>query len=113
MAAPLRKGRALALQRLNGVAFLVVMAVLVSLTVAVYQKRFTPVVTVELQATRAGNQLSTRTQMVYWPRRENYPRTTPTSLNAFGSSGGVFGSLSVFCHRPTSIHWPFLNATSR
>ncbi len=58
MAAPLRKGRALALQRLNGVAFLLVMAVLVSLTVAVYQKRFTPVVTVELQATRAGNQLS-------------------------------------------------------
>ena len=59
MAAPLRKGRALALQRLNGLVFLVVLALLVGLTVAIYQKRFTPVVLVELEANRVGNQLTT------------------------------------------------------
>ena len=59
MAAPLRKGRALALQRLNGVVFLLVLALLVGLTVALYQKRFTPVVLVDLETTRVGNQLTT------------------------------------------------------
>jgi PAS domain S-box-containing protein len=42
-----------------------------------------------------------------------YVRTTPTELNDTGSSGGVFGSVSERCHRPTSIHWPFLNVISR
>lgn len=59
MAAPLRKGRALAVQRLYGLVFLAVLALLVSLSVAVYQKRFAPVVLVDLHVTRAGNQLST------------------------------------------------------
>jgi phospholipid/cholesterol/gamma-HCH transport system substrate-binding protein len=59
VAAPLRKGRALVLQRVNGLVFLVVIALLVGLTVAVYQKRFTPVVMVELETSRVGNQLTT------------------------------------------------------
>jgi virulence factor Mce-like protein len=44
--------------RLSGVAFLVVIAALVGLTVALYQKAFTPVIRVTLQADRIGNQLS-------------------------------------------------------
>jgi phospholipid/cholesterol/gamma-HCH transport system substrate-binding protein len=44
--------------RLSGVAFLVVLALLVGLTVALYQKRFTPVVDVTLKTDRIGNQLS-------------------------------------------------------
>ncbi|MBK5307680.1 MAG: MCE family protein [Frankiaceae bacterium] len=44
--------------RLSGVAFLVVIGLLVALTVALYQKAFTPVVKVTLQANRIGNQLS-------------------------------------------------------
>ncbi|MCU1589843.1 MAG: mceA [Frankiales bacterium] len=44
--------------RLSGVAFLVVIGLLVALTVALYQKTFTPVVRVTLQADRIGNQLS-------------------------------------------------------
>jgi virulence factor Mce-like protein len=44
--------------RLSGIAFLVVIALLVGLTIALYQKAFTPVVRVTLQADRIGNQLS-------------------------------------------------------
>ncbi|MCW2571495.1 MAG: mceA [Frankiales bacterium] len=44
--------------RLSGVAFLVVIALLVGLTVALYQKAFTPVVRVTLLADRIGNQLA-------------------------------------------------------
>lgn len=58
MAPPLRKGRALAMQRLSGVAFLGVLALLVSLSVALYNKDFTPTVDVALQTDRIGNQLS-------------------------------------------------------
>jgi virulence factor Mce-like protein len=54
-----RSGTAAAVRlRLSGVAFLVVIGLLVALTVALYQKTFTPVVHVTLQADRAGNQLS-------------------------------------------------------
>jgi len=55
---PLRKGRALAMQRVSGVAFLGVLALLVSLSVALYNKDFTPTVDVALQTDRIGNQLS-------------------------------------------------------
>jgi virulence factor Mce-like protein len=51
-------GAALAWRRVAGVAFLAVIAVLVSLTVALYQKAFTPVVKVTLLTDRIGNQLS-------------------------------------------------------
>lgn len=44
--------------RLSGVGFLVVIGLLVGLTVALYQKTFSPVVNVTLQADRVGNQLS-------------------------------------------------------
>ena len=49
--------------RLSGVAFLVVIAALVGLTVALYQKAFTPTVNVTLRADRAGNQLSAPTDV--------------------------------------------------
>ena len=58
MAPPLRKGRALAQQRLSGVAFLLVLAMLVWLAVALYNKDFTKTVDVSLQTDRVGNQLS-------------------------------------------------------
>jgi virulence factor Mce-like protein len=45
-------------RRLSGVLFLVVIAGLVALTVLLYNKAFTPVVEVTLQASKAGNQLS-------------------------------------------------------
>ena len=45
-------------QRLAGITFLLVIAGLVGLTVAIYSKAFTPVVRVTLQAGTAGNQLS-------------------------------------------------------
>ena len=45
-------------RRLSGVAFLAIVVGLVALTVALYNKAFTPVVTVTLQASKAGNQLS-------------------------------------------------------
>jgi virulence factor Mce-like protein len=44
--------------RLSGVAFLVVIGLLVALTIALYQKAFTPVVKVTLKTDRIGNQLS-------------------------------------------------------
>ncbi|MDN0200705.1 MCE family protein [Streptomyces sp. S.PNR 29] len=43
--------------RLYGIAFLAVLALLLSLAVAVYRQAFTPVVRVTLQADRLGNQL--------------------------------------------------------
>ena len=49
--------------RLSGVAFLAVIAALVGLTVALYQKTFTPTVMVTLRADRAGNQLSAPTDV--------------------------------------------------
>ena len=59
MAVPRPTGlAALVRLRLSGVAFLVVIGLLVALTVALYQKTFTPVVHVTLQADRIGNQLS-------------------------------------------------------
>ena len=58
MAPPLRKGRALAYQRLSGITFLVVLSLLVWLSVALYNKAFTETVDVSLQTDRAGNQLS-------------------------------------------------------
>ncbi|MCU1623285.1 MAG: mammalian cell entry protein [Frankiales bacterium] len=58
MAAPLRKGRALVNQRLSGVAFLLVLALLVWLSVALYNKDFTDTVNVSLKTDRVGNQLT-------------------------------------------------------
>jgi phospholipid/cholesterol/gamma-HCH transport system substrate-binding protein len=59
MAVPRPAGlAALVRLRLSGVAFIVVIGLLVALTVALYQKAFTPVVHVTLQADRIGNQLS-------------------------------------------------------
>lgn len=46
--------------RLYGVLFLIVLALLLSLTVAVYQQVFTPVVRVTLEADTLGNQLEPR-----------------------------------------------------
>ena len=58
MAPPLVKGRALVRRRFAGLAFLVVVALLVELAVALYQKKFTEVVHVALKTDRVGNQLS-------------------------------------------------------
>jgi virulence factor Mce-like protein len=58
MTPPLVKGRALLRRRLAGIAFLVVLAFLVQLSVWLYQKKFTDVTHVSLQANRVGNQLS-------------------------------------------------------
>ncbi len=58
MAPPLVRGRDLARQRLVGLVFLAVIAGLIALTIALYQKAFTPTVDVVLQADRAGNQLT-------------------------------------------------------
>jgi virulence factor Mce-like protein len=58
VAPPLVKGRALARRRLSGIAFLIVIALLVQLAVALYQKRFVDVVDVSLKTDRVGNQLS-------------------------------------------------------
>ncbi|MEY9485276.1 ABC-type transporter Mla subunit MlaD [Streptomyces calvus] len=46
--------------RLYGIAFIAVLALLLSLAVAVYQQAFTPVVKVTLEAGRLGNQLDPR-----------------------------------------------------
>jgi phospholipid/cholesterol/gamma-HCH transport system substrate-binding protein len=46
-------------RRLSGIVFLGVIAGLIGLTIALYQKAFTDVVQVTLQASSAGNQLST------------------------------------------------------
>jgi phospholipid/cholesterol/gamma-HCH transport system substrate-binding protein len=58
---PARQSRREALQRFgrraSGVVFLCVLALLVTLSVAVFQKRFTPAVTVQLHTDHVGNQL--------------------------------------------------------
>src|SRR3954452_20408691 len=59
MAAPLVRGPAQLRRYAAGVAFLVVLAMLVAFSVALYTKAFTPVVSVSLKTDRAGNQLST------------------------------------------------------
>ena len=59
MAPPLVTGRRRVQQQLGGLLFLAVIAGLVALTVALYQKVFTPVVEVTLETTAIGNQLST------------------------------------------------------
>jgi virulence factor Mce-like protein len=58
VAPPLVKGRALARRRLSGIAFIIVMGLLVQTAVWLYQKRFVDVVEVSLKTDRAGNQLS-------------------------------------------------------
>lgn len=59
MSAPPAAGlRGLIQRRVSGIAFLLVIAGLVYLTVLFYQKAFTPVVHVALKADRIGNQLS-------------------------------------------------------
>jgi virulence factor Mce-like protein len=59
MSAPLVKGAAQLRRYAAGVAFLVVLAMLVALSVALYTKAFTPVVMVSLKTDHVGNQLST------------------------------------------------------
>ncbi|MDX6198523.1 MAG: phospholipid/cholesterol/gamma-HCH transport system substrate-binding protein [Actinomycetota bacterium] len=58
MSAPLVKGAARARRLAAGVAFLAVIGLLVALSVGLYTKAFTKVVTVSLQTDRVGNQLS-------------------------------------------------------
>lgn len=59
MSAPVALGRAAVLRRrLSGVAFLVIVSLLIALTIALYNKAFTPVVKVSLETDRIGNQLS-------------------------------------------------------
>ena len=59
MAAPRATGLAGIIKtRLTGVVFLLVLAGLVGLTIGIYQKAFTPIVEVTLEADRVGNQLS-------------------------------------------------------
>jgi virulence factor Mce-like protein len=57
VAPPLVKGRALARRRLGGIAFVIVIGLLVQLSVWMYQKKFVDVVDVSLQTSRVGNQL--------------------------------------------------------
>ncbi|GAC1439914.1 MAG: MCE family protein [Mycobacteriales bacterium] len=59
MAAPLLRGSARLRRYVSGVVFLVVIAMLVGLSIAMYTKRFTAVVLVTLQTDRVGNQLTT------------------------------------------------------
>ena len=58
MSAPLVKGTAQLRRYAVGVVFIVVIAALVSLSVGLYTKAFTPVTMVDLKADRIGNQLS-------------------------------------------------------
>jgi len=58
VAPPLVKGRALLRRRVAGIVFLVVLALLIELAVALYQKKFTDTVEVALETDRVGNQLS-------------------------------------------------------
>lgn len=64
MSAPLASGRTAAvLRRGSGLLFLLVLAGLIGLSIAFYQKAFTPVVRVSLEADRVGNQLSAPTDV--------------------------------------------------
>jgi len=58
VAPPLVKGQALVRRRVAGVIFLVVIALIIELAIAIYQKKFTPTVGVALQTDRVGNQLT-------------------------------------------------------
>lgn len=58
MAPPLVKGPALARRRVAGVVFLIVIALIIELAIAIYQKKFTQTVDVSLTTDRAGNQLT-------------------------------------------------------
>jgi phospholipid/cholesterol/gamma-HCH transport system substrate-binding protein len=58
VAPPLVKGRALLRRRIAGIVFLVVIALLVELSVVLYEKGFTRTVDVALETDRVGNQLS-------------------------------------------------------
>jgi ABC-type transporter Mla subunit MlaD len=58
MSPPLVTGRRRVKQQLAGLLFLGVLAGVVALSIALYQKAFTPVVMVELKASSIGNQLS-------------------------------------------------------
>jgi phospholipid/cholesterol/gamma-HCH transport system substrate-binding protein len=58
VAPPLVKGKKLAQQRVAGIVFLIVIALLVELAIAMYQKKFTPTVDVALKTSSVGNQLS-------------------------------------------------------
>ncbi len=58
MPPPVVRGRALVAQRLKGLVFLAVLAGLIGLSIASYQKAFTPWLDVTLQADRIGNQLT-------------------------------------------------------
>jgi phospholipid/cholesterol/gamma-HCH transport system substrate-binding protein len=58
VAPPVRRGRALVAQRLTGLVFLAVLAGLVGLSIASYQKAFSPWTDVVLRADRVGNQLT-------------------------------------------------------
>ena len=53
-----RQGTSTAVLRLSGLVFLLVVALLLGLSVAVYEKVFTPVVKVTLEADHVGNQLA-------------------------------------------------------
>jgi phospholipid/cholesterol/gamma-HCH transport system substrate-binding protein len=59
MPPPLVRGRRRVLQQLFGLVFIAGLVGVVVLTAAIYQKAFTPVVTVSLEAGRIGNQLQT------------------------------------------------------
>jgi virulence factor Mce-like protein len=58
VSAPLVRGAAQLRRYAAGVAFLVVLALLVALSIGLYTKAFTPVTMVELKADRIGNQLT-------------------------------------------------------
>ena len=63
MSAPPATGSAVTTRRISGVAFIVVISLLVYLTVLLYQKAFTKTVTVKLLTDRIGNQLSTHSDV--------------------------------------------------
>src|SRR5215471_8846939 len=54
----MREGLLVARRRLVGVIYLVIIGLLLALTVAIYQKKFTSSVSVTLQADHIGNQLT-------------------------------------------------------
>lgn len=59
MSAPIVRGAARLRRYAAGVAFLLVIGLLVALSIGLYTKAFTPVVSVSLQTDRVGNQLTT------------------------------------------------------
>lgn len=63
VAGPLRRAGSVVGRRLLGVAFLLVLAVLLGLSVATYDKAFTPVVPVTLRTDHVGNQLQAQSDV--------------------------------------------------